>query len=61
MYDFQEKARFARFGNVHVKIPLHADNTSYLSLSLSLFLSLVGNVPIRLTANNTGLGMKRRG
>ena len=32
-----------------------------ISLSLSLFLSLVGNVPIRLTANNTGLGMKRRG
>ena len=31
------------------------------SLSLSLFLSRVGNVPIRLTANHTGLGMKSVG
>ena len=26
-YEFQQKARSARFGNVYVEVPLHADNT----------------------------------
>ena len=25
--EFQQKARSARFGNVYVEVPLHADNT----------------------------------